>query len=71
MLLSNNGRKIIECIPIEQILIESDAPFTKGLASTYSIDFEDKIYNYLAEKNGYTVNELSQIIKNNFRRILT
>ena len=48
MVHSANGRKIIERIPVEKILLESDAPFTKGLNNEYSIDFNEVLYSYLA-----------------------
>ena len=46
---SNNGKRIIANIPLEKILIESDAPFTKGLEKNYSIKFMDDIYRFISE----------------------
>lgn len=70
MLQSVNGRKIINSIPIEHILIESDAPFTKGLNKDYSIEFIDSIYQYICDVRGLSERELSMILKNNFRTLL-
>lgn len=47
MLQSTNGRNIVRNIPVDRILIESDAPFTKGLNEKYTIDFNNDIYNYM------------------------
>ena len=41
MLQSVNGRNIVGNIPVDRILLESDAPFTKGLSEKYTIDFND------------------------------
>lgn len=71
MLQSANGRKIVDNIPIERILIESDAPFTKGLDKAYSIEFMESIYQYICDTRGLSEEELSIILKNNFRILLT
>lgn len=70
MLLSQNGRKIINSIPIDKILIESDAPFTKGLEKEYSLFFIEKIYNYLSSTRNINERTLSAIIKNNLKKAL-
>ena len=70
MLLSKNGRKIIDAIPIDKLLMESDAPFTKGLEVHYEYFFMDDIYNYLEEKTGMNMNDLSLVFKNNFKSLL-
>lgn len=71
MIRSNSGKKIITNIPLERILIESDAPFTKGLEKNYSIKFMDDIYRFLCETRNVDEEELGIILKNNFRTILT
>ena len=38
MIRSNVGRNIINLIPMNKILIESDAPFTCGLKDKYDLD---------------------------------
>ena len=63
--------KIINLIPLDRILFESDAPFTIGLEEQYSISFMDEIYKFLSETRGLNVDELSRIMKNNFRMILS
>ena len=71
MLTSNVGRNIINLIPMDKILIESDAPFTYGLNDKYDLFFVFEIYNYLAKIKKISVNEVSEIIKNNFKQVLS
>lgn len=71
MLLSKNGRGIIDCIPIERILIESDAPFSKGLENEYSMFFNEKICEYLTRARKLSQDDVLRIIKNNFRMVLS
>lgn len=71
MIRSNNGKKIITKIPLERILIESDAPFTMGLEKNYSIKFMDDIYKFLSVTRNVDEEQLGIILKNNFRTILT
>ena len=70
MLQSKNGRRIIDSIPIERILIESDAPFTNGLDMYYKVDFMNNIYDYLSITRHIEISELSIILKDNFKRLL-
>lgn len=71
MIRSNNGKRLIAKIPLEKILIESDAPFTKGLEKRYSIQYMDEIYRFLSETRNINEEDLGIILKNNFRNILT
>lgn len=70
MLQSKNGRRIIDSIPIERILIESDAPFTNGFDMFYNVDFMNNIYDYLSITRHIEISELSIILKDNFKRLL-
>lgn len=70
MLQSKNGRRIIDSIPIERILIESDAPFTNGLDMFYNVDFMNNIYDYLSITRHIEISKLSIILKDNFKRLL-
>lgn len=70
MIRSDNGRKIIANIPLERILIESDAPFTRGLEKKYSVRFMDEIYRLLSLTRNLDEEELGTILKNNFKTIL-
>lgn len=70
MLLSKNGKCIVNALPLDRILIESDAPFSKGLESNYSYFFAEEVYDYLSEKKGVPRNKTYQMIKDNFRAVL-
>lgn len=70
MLKSESGRKIVDSIPIERMLIESDAPFTKGLENHYSLFFVKRVYEYLSNARHIEEEQLSRIIKNNFKELL-
>ena len=70
MLESENGRKIIKKIPVNRILIESDAPFTKGMKSEYTLDFNDKIYLYLVNNYNQKIDMVKKRIKANFAEVL-
>lgn len=71
MIRSNTGRKIINMIPLDKILIESDAPFTYGLKDKYDLFFVDDIYKYLSETRNIQLGEISKVIYNNFKKILS
>lgn len=71
MFRSGNGRKLIEHMPIDRILMESDAPFTKGLEKNYTTNFMKEIYKEVSVIKGVSIDELQMIFKDNFRRILT
>lgn len=71
MLLSRNGRRIVDALPMDRILIESDAPFSRGMEEHYSLFFADKIYDYLSEEKAVPKWEISQLIKNNFRTVIS
>lgn len=70
MLLSKNGRAIVDALPLERILIESDAPFSKGLEFKYSYLFAEKVYDYLSERKTVPRNKISEMIKENFHNVL-
>jgi TatD DNase family protein len=71
MILSKKGQKIVDSIPLERILIESDAPFTLGLGSKYSMLFAEKVYTYLSETRNIQVDKLALEIKSNFKTLLS
>lgn len=70
MLQSHNGRKIVDYIPINRILFESDAPFTKGMGIKYKTDFIGDLYKYLCGSRDLVEEELSLQIRENFRTLL-
>ena len=70
MIKSQNGRNIINRIPLDRIIFESDAPFTVGLNLNYNLSFIDEIIDYLSINKRIDKKNLCIQIKNNFRRIL-
>lgn len=68
---SEHGRKIISNIPIKNILIESDAPFTVRLEQEYSLNFQRPIYAFLSSLHHISEDEVASILKLNFLRLLS
>lgn len=52
MIRSNNGKQIINQIPIKRFFVESDGPFTKVLGRKYTIEKLSAIYEELAHVKG-------------------
>jgi TatD DNase family protein len=69
-MIRNASGKKIDAIPINKILIESDAPFTRELSEKYDLFFVNDVYVYLAKSRQLTIDEISTTIKNNFKKIL-
>lgn len=70
MIKSKNGRTIIDMIPIDRILLESDAPFTEGLHTTYNISFMNDIIEYLSVSKNLEKQSIWIKLKENFKTIL-
>lgn len=70
MINSNKRRLIIKKIPIEMLLLESDAPFLKNDKLNYSVEFMDNIILELARI--YSVDKLTmeEQLKINFKRVI-
>ena len=71
MLQSVHGRKIVDSIPNDRILFESDAPFTNGLSKKYTNNFMKDLYNYLCNSRRLSESDLSIQLYNNFKTLLT
>lgn len=63
-------RDIVGNIPVDRSLLESDAPFTKGLSEKYTIDFNDMIYKYIGELYHQELDVVKKRIKANFVEVL-
>lgn len=70
MLNSSNGRYIVENIPVDRILLESDAPFTKGLEEKYTIKFNDIIFKYISDLYHQEMDVVKKRVKANFAEVL-
>ena len=69
MIKSQNGKNIIKMIPLDRIVIESDAPFTDGLHTTYNISFINDIIEYLHISKELDKQLIYARLKENFRKI--
>lgn len=70
MLESERGRNIVNKLPVDRILIESDAPFTKGMKSEYTLNFNEKVYLYLANRYNQEIDIVKKRIKANLAEVL-
>lgn len=71
MIMSKKGRDIINIIPLDRIVIESDAPFTVGLSSSYNLSFINDIIGYLSINKKVNTQKLYIQIKENFKKLLS
>lgn len=71
MINSESGKKIINNIPNERLLLESDAPFVMLNKNMFfsTLDIEKIIFK-LAELKKISPEEMISILSNNFKRIL-
>ncbi|WHH59786.1 TatD family hydrolase [Petroclostridium sp. X23] len=70
MINSDKGRKIIERIPIERLLIESDGPFTKVDGKKYTYDKLSKVYVCLSDLLKINSDRVRDQISQNFIRLV-
>ena len=70
MMKSNKAEKYFEIIPIEKILLESDAPYTNGFRQKYDFSNFEKICEYLSLKYNYLIEDIYKILKTNFKILL-
>jgi TatD DNase family protein len=70
MLKSTNGRNIVKNIPVDRLLIESDAPFTNGLDKHYTLDFNDIICNHISDLYQQEIDIVKKRVKANFAEVL-
>ncbi|SFA58570.1 TatD DNase family protein [Anoxybacillus pushchinoensis] len=65
MLTAEKGLKIIEKIPLERLLIETDGPFGKGSIASYNLQF---IYDEFAKVLG--IKDIKGVVFNNLKTLL-
>jgi TatD DNase family protein len=70
MVDSDKGRKIIEQIPEDRILTETDAPFSRMTKSGYCLESINYVYKQLSliKKTGY--DNIIKILTNNFYSVI-
>jgi len=70
MIFSVSGRSIINSLPLEKILTETDGPFT-AVNDKQSVPSDvNLVLDYLAKLHNQTTQNIKEIIKNNFLNIL-
>lgn len=70
MLQSMKGKKVIERIPINRILIESDGPFIKINKKFFHPNDLDIIIQNLAKLKREDLSEMKNILSQNFKQLL-
>lgn len=71
LIKTQKGRKLIECIPLDRILIESDGPFTKIVAQKYDVRCINQVQQCIAEVKKMALEDIKKKLFNNFREILS
>lgn len=71
MINTNKKKLLIKKIPIEKVLLESDAPFTQTNKLNYSIEFIDRIVVELA--NIYNIEKAQMLyqLEKNFKKVIS
>lgn len=70
MINSDKGIKLIRKIPLNQILMESDAPFTEGLKEKYETNFMDIIISSLSVVCKVKKDTIEEQLKQNFLDVI-
>lgn len=70
MMKSKKAEKYFEIMPIDKILLESDAPYTNGFRQKYDISNFEQICEYLSLKYNYIIEDIYKILKTNFKILL-
>lgn len=69
MIKTKKGKKIIENIPIDRMLIESDEPLASG-KNNYDFLFIKEIIEYFSDIKNIQIEEVNKILKQNFSNLL-
>jgi TatD DNase family protein len=70
MALYQSGQNLIREMPLNRLLIESDAPFTKGNEAFYAIEQLANTVKQLATIFGVPLDDMNNTLSDNFRRLL-
>lgn len=65
-----SGQNLIRKMPLHRLLIESDAPFTKGNIPSYSIGQFVDTAKQMSVIFGFSLDEMIKTLSDNFRRLL-
>jgi len=69
MLSTNKGKKLIDILPKERVLIETDSPFTCSKNSHYPLKKLSIIYQTLSKYWGFSEEKTFNIVSNNFKEL--
>ncbi len=64
MCFTNAGRNLISCIPLDRLLPETDAPFTRKGETPY-LPWDTTVIAYLAEVNKMNIKEMDRLVNDN------
>ena len=67
MLASQSGRGLVDCLPSERLLIETDAPFTSVDNCEYDSAFSIEAAEQVAHLKGIPTEEFNELLKANAR----
>ena len=70
MIKSQHGKNLVNMIPLDRIVIESDAPFTDGLHTTYSVSFINDIIEYLCVNKELDKQLICAKLQENYKTII-
>lgn len=70
MIKSKKSDKYFEIIPLDKILLESDAPYTSKFKKTYNCKCFIEIYDFLSKKYNISNDKINILIKKNFCDLL-
>ena len=69
MCFTASGKKVISCMPLERMLPETDAPFTKNDGVPY-MPWDTTVTTYMAKENNMTVNDMNDLLHKNLQSLI-
>lgn len=69
MCFTSTGKTIINCLPLDRVLPETDAPFTQKNGVPY-MPWDSTVTSYLAKENNMRFDEMDKLLHHNLERIL-
>ena len=70
MIKSKSGINIVSHIPVQRILLESDAPFITQCKKEYTIGFNNGIYKFFSDLYGVAYEQVMMRVKANFAEVI-
>ena len=69
MCLTATGKNIINCIPIDRVLPETDGPFTRKDGREY-MPWDMTVVSYMAEENRLGLDEMNLMLHRNLESLI-